>query len=209
MGTMADGVLAPVIAILPSLLRVPTTRQLCSFSPSEHRLGLRAKSSNRCASQLPFSPGSAYPIIPCSDRLITPVRAASPAQSHSSRPQRQCIEYTFILRASLSGQRRFTRRGSRCSSRLVSLHGAVPYSSPRKGVQSAWIAGSQNAPPPLMPEKATSASGRPAAIGRPRIPSCRSYRAPPKVWLSLRALSPRAPSLMTDSLLRALVARNR
>jgi hypothetical protein len=52
----------------------------------------------------------------------------------------------------------------------VSLHGAVLFSSPRKGVQSAWIVGIRNAPPPLMPEKATSSSVRSAAISRPQIP---------------------------------------
>ncbi len=50
---------------------------------------------------------------------------------------------------------------------------------------------------------------RPAAFGCPRTPSRRSYRAPPEVWLSPRALAPRAPFLRTDSLLRVLVARNR
>jgi hypothetical protein len=43
----------------------------------------------------------------------------------------------------LSGPRRFAKRGARCSSRYVSLHGAVPYSSPCKGVQIAWIVGSK------------------------------------------------------------------
>ncbi len=37
----------------------------------------------------------------------------------------------------------------------------------------------------------------------------RSYRASPSVWLSPRALAPGAPLLMTGSLLRALVTRNR
>jgi hypothetical protein len=56
---------------------------------------------------------------------------------------------------------------------------------PRKGVQSALDCRIQNAPPPLMPEKATSASVRPAAHGRPRIPprsSARTARSP-LVWL--------------------------
>jgi hypothetical protein len=44
----------------------------------------------------------------------------------------------------LTGPCRVAKRGRRCSSRYVSLHGAVPYSSPPKGVQSAWIVGSES-----------------------------------------------------------------
>ena len=81
-------------------------------------------------------------------------------------------------------------------------------SPPREGVQIAWIVG------PRRSASFNAGEGnfcvrRPAAFGRPRTPSRRSYRAPPEVWLSPRALAPRAPSLMTDSLLSALVARNR
>ncbi len=52
---------------------------------------------------------------------------------------------------------------------------------------------------------------RPAALGRPRIPSRSSARAgrTPNVWLRPRALAPGAPLLMTGLLLRALVTRNR
>jgi hypothetical protein len=83
--------------------------------------------------------------------------------------------------------RRVAKCGARCSSRYVSLHGAVLFSYPRKGVQSASDCRIQNAPPPLMPEKATSASVRPAALGRPRIPSLSSTRTArsPLVWLAL------------------------
>ncbi len=76
--------------------------------------------------------------------MISRIQAASPALIHTPRPQRQCLEYTFLsLCVSFSGLRRVAKRGARCSSRYVSLHGAVPYSSPRKGVQSAWIVGSE------------------------------------------------------------------
>jgi hypothetical protein len=91
----------------------------------------------------------------------------------------------------LSGVRRVAKCGARCSSRYVSLQGAVPHSYPRKGVQSALDCRIQNAPPPLMPEKAPSASVRPAALGRPRIPprsSARTARSP-LFWLDLLARS--------------------
>jgi hypothetical protein len=83
--------------------------------------------------------------------------------------------------------RRVAKCGARCSSRYVSLHGAVPYSYPRKGVQSALDCRIQNDPPPLTPEMATSASVRPAALGRPRIPPHSSARTAhsPLFWPDL------------------------
>jgi hypothetical protein len=109
----------------------------------------------------------------------------------------------------LSGVRRVAKCGARCSSRYVSLHGAVPYSYPRKGVQSALDCRIQNAPPPLMPEKATSALVRPAALGRPRIPSRSSAHTArsPLVWLVLLARSCHAEPLAAGSSLRALVTQ--
>jgi hypothetical protein len=69
----------------------------------------------------------------------------------------------------------------------------------------------QNAPPPLMPEKATSASVRPAALSRPRIPSRSSARTArsPLVWLVLPARACHAEPLAAGSSLRALVTQNR
>jgi hypothetical protein len=71
----------------------------------------------------------------------------------------------------------------------------VPYSYPRKGVQSALDCRIQNAPPLLMPEKATSALVRPTALGRPRIPS--------------RSSVPHALLSSGSSCSRALVTQNR
>jgi hypothetical protein len=91
----------------------------------------------------------------------------------------------------LSGVCRVAKCGARCSSRYVSLHGAVPHNYPRKGVQCASDCRIQNAPPPLMPEKATSASVRPAALGGPRIPppSSAHTACSPLFWLDLLARS--------------------
>jgi hypothetical protein len=36
------------------------------------------------------------PIVPCSVPVISRVQAASPTLIHTSRPQRQCLEYTFL-----------------------------------------------------------------------------------------------------------------
>ncbi len=144
--------------------------------------------------------------------MISRVQAASPAPVHTSRPLRQCLEYTFLsLCVSFSGVCRVAKCGARCSSRHVSLLGAVPYSSPRKGVQSALDFRIQNAPPPLMPEKATSAYVRPAALGRPRIPSLSSARTAraPRVRLALLSRTPCSFPLMTGPSSRALVTQNR
>ena len=60
-----------------------------------------------------------------------------------------------------------------------------------------------------MPEKATSAQGGlPLSAVLELLRAARTGRHP-KFWLSPRALVPRAPPLMTDSLLLALVAQNR
>ena len=60
-----------------------------------------------------------------------------------------------------------------------------------------------------MPEKATSAQGGlPLSAVLELLRAARTGRHP-KFWLSPRALVPRAPPLMTDSFLSALVARNR
>ncbi len=91
----------------------------------------------------------------------------------------------------------------------MSLHGAVPYSSPRGGVQIAWIVGSRTL---RLLCRRRQLLRKAACRSRPSSNSfalLRSYRAPPNVWLSPRALAPRAPLLMTGSLLRALVTRNR
>jgi hypothetical protein len=67
------------------------------------------------------------------------------------------------------------------------LHGAVQYSYSRESVQSALDCRIQNAPPPLMPEMAISASVRSASLDRPRIPPHSSARTarPPLFWLDL------------------------
>ena len=60
-----------------------------------------------------------------------------------------------------------------------------------------------------MPEKATSAQGGlPLSAVLELLRAARTGRHP-KFWFSPRALVPRAPPLMTDSFLSALVARNR
>jgi hypothetical protein len=87
----------------------------------------------------------------------------------------------------LSGARKVTTCGAHCSFSCVSLHGAVPYSYPREGVQSALDCRIQNAPPPLTPEMAIPASVRSALLDRPRIPprsSARTVRSP-LFWLNL------------------------
>ncbi len=59
---------------------------------------------------------------------------------------------------------------------LLPLHGAVLYSYSRESVQSALDCRIQNAPPPLTPETAISASVRSASLDRPRIPPHSSAR---------------------------------
>jgi hypothetical protein len=123
-------------------LCVPTTPQC--VPPSYHEHALVSPPRRRTAALAnSFPSGPASPVVPWSVPLISRVQAASPALLHTSRPQRQCrIRLAFPARI-LSGLRGFTKHGARCSSRNVSLHGAVPYSSPREGVQIAWIVGSR------------------------------------------------------------------
>ncbi len=67
------------------------------------------------------------------------------------------------------------------------MHSAVLYSYSRESVQSALDCRIQNAPPPLTPEMAISASVRSASLDRPRIPPHSSARIerPPLFWLDL------------------------
>ncbi len=161
----------------------------------------------RCGNQQ-LSSGPAYPVVPCvgPDDQSDP-RGQSPFNTLSCPWSVSRTRLASPDRV-LSGPRRSTGHGVRCSSRYVSLHGAVPYSSPRKGVQIAWIVGSRTLRLLLTPEEANSAQG-----GLPRsavfelLRAARTGRHPK--FGSLRALAPRAPPLMTDSLLLALVAQNR
>jgi hypothetical protein len=190
LGSMADGVLVPLVAILPFLLCVSYhTPAVLPFLPRA-RFGLPAASSYRCASQqLSVRAGFSR------RSLVGPGDQSGPSGLslpflHTSSPQRQCRICLASPALILSGMRRLAKRGARRPSRNVSLHGAVPYSSPREGVQIAWIVG------PKRSASFNAGEGnfcvrRPAAIGRPRTPSRRSYRAPPKVWLSPRTLAPR------------------
>jgi hypothetical protein len=159
-----------------------------------------------------ISPGAAYPVVHCSVPVISRVQAASPALIHTSHPQHQCLEYTFLsLCVSFSGLLRFAKSGARCSSRCVSLHDAVPYSSPRKGVQSALDCRIQNTPPPLTTEKATffkSCLPHSAVLeflSAPLLVPCVN----PMFGFVCARLSLGYPLLMTGSPLRALVTRNR
>jgi hypothetical protein len=103
--------------------------------------------------------------------VISRVQAASPASVHFLPSPASVSRIRLSLPARiLSGVRGIAKCGTRCLSRFVSLHGAVPYSYPRKGVQSALDCRIQNAPPPLTPEMAISASVRSASLDRPRIP---------------------------------------
>ncbi len=191
LGPFVDGVPLPVVAISssccvrlpPHSCAPPSYCEHALVSPQRRRIAALAKSFFSRAGlsrRSLFGPGDqSGPSGKSRLRTLLP-SPASVSRTRLSLPARI-----------LSGVRRVAKCGARCSSRYVSLNGAVPYSYPRKGVQSALDCRIQNAPPPLMPEKAPSASVRPAALGRPRIPprSSACTARSPLFWLDLLARS--------------------